>query len=99
MKRQRPILGTNNITSEITMPISRAIVVSIAVVAGLSGFAGYRWHQYVTNTVTPYDEVGMTLNGIAPAPLNKWGCDRLHESFGNTVPPLNCEAGTGSTWR
>ena len=81
------------------MSASRAIIFSLAAIAGVTGFSGYRWHQYVTNTTTPYDEVGMTLNGIMPGPLNKWGCDRLHETFANTLPPLNCEADTGATWR
>lgn len=81
------------------MSISRLVVFSLTVVFCVTVFMGYRWHQYVTNSDSPYDEVGMTLNGLMPGPLNKWGCDRLRDTFGNVLPPLHCEADNGSTWR
>lgn len=81
------------------MSTSRFIAFAMTVVFCMTAVLGYRWHQYVTNSDSPYDEVGITLNGIMPGPLNKWGCDRLHDTFGNVLPPLNCEADDGAAWR
>lgn len=81
------------------MSLARTLMSGTAVIAGFIGLLGYQWHSYVTNTHSPYDEVGMALNGAMPPPLNKWGCDQLHATFGNVLPPLNCEAVNGSTWR
>ncbi len=58
---------------------------------------GYRWYNYVTNTNTPYDEVGIELNLYMPKPVRKWGCDRLHQTFGNVLPPYGCAA-EGGGW-
>lgn len=57
---------------------------------------GHRWYSYVTNTDSPYDEVGIEFNSRMPAPVRKWGCDRLRETFGNVLPPLGCQAGPGN---
>lgn len=60
---------------------------------------GYRWYAYVTNTDSPYDEVGIELNSRMPGPIKKWGCDKLHETFGNVLPPYGCQAGAdGRVW-
>ncbi|MBP1878381.1 hypothetical protein J2Z84_001685 [Agrobacterium rubi] len=59
---------------------------------------GYRWYSYVTNTESPYNEVGIELNSRMPAPIRKWGCDKLHQTFGNAVPPLGCSAGGSNDW-
>jgi hypothetical protein len=75
--------------------IKLALIVVIACVA----FVGFRWHNYVTNSESPYDEVGIELNSRMPGPINKWGCDRLHQTFGNVLPPFGCQAGTdGRQW-
>lgn len=60
---------------------------------------GYRWYGYVTNTDSPYNEVGIELNSRMPGPINKWGCDKLHQTFGNVLPPYGCQAGDGTQWR
>lgn len=63
------------------------------------GFIGFQWYKYVTNTDSPYDEVGIELNSRMPGPINKWGCDKLHETFGNVLPPYGCQASTdGRQW-
>lgn len=70
------------------------IVVIISV-----GFVGFQWYKYVTNTDSPYDEVGIELNSRMPGPINKWGCDKLHETFGNVLPPYGCQGGSdGRQW-
>lgn len=72
------------------------LIAAIAVVVAVS----WRWYSYVTNTETPYDEVGIEFNSRMPGPINKWGCDRLHATFGNVAPPLGCRAsGEGRSWR
>ncbi|WP_313615478.1 hypothetical protein [Agrobacterium sp.] len=70
------------------------IVVIISV-----GFIGFKWYKYVTNADSPYDEVGIELNSRMPGPINKWGCDKLHETFGNVLPPYGCQGGSdGRQW-
>ncbi len=71
------------------------LVIAIALVATI----GFRWYRYVTNTVSPYDEVGITLNSSMPAPLNAWGCAKLKTTFANGLPPYGCAAADGSSWK
>ena len=74
-------------------------LISIAMIA-LIAVIGFRWHRYVTNSETAYEEIGIELNSRMPAPINKWGCDRLHETFGNILPPYGCQSGAdGRQWR
>ena len=49
------------------------LVVLVVMVFGvvIGGF----WYKYVTNTESPYDEVGIELNSRMPDPIRKWGCD------------------------
>ncbi|WP_342359471.1 hypothetical protein [Terrarubrum flagellatum] len=72
------------------------ILVIAAIACG--GTLGWRWYVYVTNTQTPYDEVGIGLNGLMPQPLRKWGCDQLKKNFGRGLPPMGCSAGDGRQW-
>ncbi|OLP44607.1 hypothetical protein [Rhizobium oryziradicis] len=61
---------------------------------------GWRWYTYVTNTETPYQEVGIDINSRMPGPLNRWGCDRLHATFANMLPPYGCQSVTDARqWR
>lgn len=59
---------------------------------------GLRWHRYVTSAESPYDEVGITLNGYMPAPLRTWGCHKLKERFPGALPPYGCAAADGRSW-
>lgn len=61
---------------------------------------GSRWYSYVTNTESPYQEVGIDINSRLPDPFNKWGCERLHTTFGNVPPPVGCQSATDANqWR
>lgn len=60
---------------------------------------GFRWYRYVTNTDSPYDEVGITLNTSMPGPLNAWGCAKLKETFSGALPPYGCAAENGTQWK
>ncbi|WP_337268558.1 hypothetical protein [Oryzifoliimicrobium ureilyticus] len=64
-------------------------IIAIAVVAT----CGFRWYRYVTNTQSPYDEVGIELNSRMPTPIRKWGCSQLQSTFGQMLPPYGCQAG------
>lgn len=70
------------------------IIAAIAFAATLGG----RWYIYVTNSDTPYDEVGIALNSSLPLPLRKWGCDQLKKNFSRGLPPHGCSAGDGRQW-
>jgi len=61
-------------------------------------FFGQHWYSYVTNKTTPYDETGIELNSMMPAPIRKWGCDKLHQTFAKALPPKGCQTGDGKSW-
>jgi hypothetical protein len=78
----------------------KALRILLIVVIAAAATVGWRWFQYVSNTQSPYDEVGIELNSRMPGPINKWGCDKLHANFGNVLPPYGCQAGSdGRQWR
>ncbi|TCQ08802.1 hypothetical protein C8J34_103190 [Rhizobium sp. PP-F2F-G36] len=77
----------------------KLISVVLVVVLAATAFIGLRWYRYVSNTSSPYDEVGIEINSRLPASLSKWGCDKLHVTFGNVPPPYGCGSTDGNTWR
>lgn len=74
-----------------------ARTILIVIIAGVILF-GQRWYSYVTNKTSPYDEAGIELNSAMPLPIRKWGCDKLHETFANALPPNGCRAEDGKSW-
>lgn len=73
-------------------------VVLILVLVLLVMFGGL-YYRYVNNTESPYDEIGITLNGIMPGPIRAWGCGKLRETFPNQLPPLGCAVeGNPTQW-
>lgn len=72
-------------------------ILLIAVIA-LVVVIGGRWYQYITNTTSPYDEVGISLNNYMPVPIRQWGCAQLKKNFGNNLPPYGCSGGDGRQW-
>ncbi|MBB3523888.1 hypothetical protein [Rhizobium sp. BK456] len=71
------------------------LVIALAVVV----FTGFRWYRYVSNTDSPYDEIGITLNDAMPAPINSWGCAKLKTTFAGSLPPLGCAGADGTQWK
>ena len=69
-------------------------VVSIAAAVMFGG----RWYHYVARGESPYDEVGIALNGHVPAPLRRWGCQRMQQRFPGQLPPYGCAGADGRTW-
>jgi hypothetical protein len=75
-----------------------SIVVAAVVVA--TSLVGFQWYNYITNTQTPFDEIGIDLNTMMPAPVREYGCGRLKETFGGkTLPPYGCADETGRGWK
>lgn len=70
----------------------------VGVSIGVSIFLGWKWYAYVNNTVSPYDETGIELNGLVPRSLNDWGCARLMATFPQALPPAGCDGPNGG-WR
>jgi hypothetical protein len=70
------------------------LIITVAAVI----FFGQQWYSYVTNKTTPYDEFGMQLNSAMPAPIRKWGCDKLLKTFPNAQPPDGCQSEDGKSW-
>jgi len=60
---------------------------------------GFRWYRYVTNTDSPYDEIGIMLNNNMPSPINAWGCAKLETTFTGSLPPCGCAADDGTQWK
>lgn len=73
------------------------VVFCVLVVAVVFGGLYYR---YVTNTESPYDEIGITLNGMMPGAVQDWGCAKLKENFAGQLPPAGCSVeGDPTAWR
>lgn len=76
----------------------RAVRTILIVVVAGAIFFGQHWYSYVTNKTSPYDKSGIELNSMMPAPIRKWGCDKLHATFANALPPKGCQAEDGRSW-
>jgi hypothetical protein len=72
-------------------------VVCVVVIAAAVMFGG-RWYMYVARAESPYDEVGIALNGYAPAPMRRWGCHTMQQRFPGKLPPYGCAAPDGRSW-
>jgi hypothetical protein len=76
--------------------MKKMLQVLLVVLIGVTVMFGGRWYTYVSNTASPYDEVGIALNGYAPAPLRAWGCAKLHATFPKNLPPHGCSQPGGA---
>lgn len=74
-----------------------SLVVGVSI--GVAIFMVGQWYVFVTGTNNPHDDAGTQLNALMPAPMNRWGCDRLRERFPDTVPPEGCEEAAGTPRR
>lgn len=72
--------------------------VLIGVVIAAVVVFGFTWYRYVTNTASPYDEVGIAINSRLPAPLRGWGCSQLKAHFASGLPPYGCQSADGKAW-
>lgn len=71
------------------------LTIALAVVV----LTGFRWYRYVSNTDSPYDEIGITLNNAMLGPINSWGCAKLKTTFASSLPPHGCAAGDATRWK
>ncbi|MGO4128305.1 hypothetical protein AB4Z01_28190 [Inquilinus sp. YAF38] len=72
--------------------------VLIGIIIAVVVVFGFTWYRYVTNTDSPYDEIGIELNSRLPAPLRDWGCARLKANFARALPPYGCQSADGRSW-
>ena len=76
--------------------IAYALLIFVAVVGPFS----FVYYRYVTNTDSPYSDIGITLNGAVPGFVQDWGCGKLKENFARQLPPLGCAVeGDPTVWR
>lgn len=68
----------------------RLLSILITVVLAVAIVTLGRWYFYISNTTSPYDEVGIELNSRMPYPLRKYGCGKLQATFVNALPPYGC---------
>ena len=64
-------------------------VTLITILVGVGGI-GISWNNYINNTNTPYDEIGIEINSRMPFVLRKYGCDKLKATFKGMLPPHGC---------
>ncbi len=72
-------------------------VVCVVLIAAAVMFGG-RWYMYVARGSSPYDEVGIALNGYAPGPMRAWGCQKMQARFQGQLPPYGCAGPDGRNW-
>lgn len=80
--------------------MGRLLRVLLVLVIAVVVIGGGRWYLYVTNTESPYDEVGIELNSRMPEAIRSWGCARLRANFpAAAVPPMGCaRLGAPTQW-
>jgi hypothetical protein len=78
--------------------MKKVLQVVLVVMLALVVMFGGRWYLYIGHSDTPYDEVGIALNGYMPAPVRHWGCATLHARFPGQVPPYGCATADGRGW-
>jgi hypothetical protein len=80
--------------------MSKLLGLLITIVVGIVLTLGGRWYMYVTNTKSPYDEIGIEVNRYMPQPVRAWGCGKLQETFPKFIPPDGCAKpdGNGREW-
>ena len=79
--------------------MKKLILVFLTIIVAVMALAGSRWYGYVSNTDSPYDEIGITLNNAAPDPINRWGCAMLETRFAKSVPPYGCAGENATRWK
>lgn len=81
------------------MPVLKGILIFLSVILlCIAGLLGY-WAWYVTSSKTQYDQIGMEVNNLLPAPINRWGCDQLKKRFGSESAPHGCTAADFTSWK
>ncbi len=92
--------GVSDVSRQTLSPVKRFFMLATLIVVVLAAFCLQQWYSYVTNTKSPYDEIGIELNSRMPLPLRKWGCDQLQANFKRGLPPHGCAQpnGTGKEW-
>ena len=68
-----------------------AVILSLVAVT-FAVYVGQGYYQWVAQSETPFEELGIDLHQYMPAPIQAWGCGRLRARFeGKTLPPFGCQ--------
>jgi len=78
--------------------MKKGLQVVCVILIGVIVMIGGRYYRYVANSDTPYDEVGIMLNGYMPGPVRSWGCGKLKARFPDQLPPYGCAGADPRTW-
>ena len=78
--------------------VQKILTLIIVFSVGIAMMFGGRWYAYVALGDSPYDEVGIGLNGYMPAPLRNWGCHKMQTRFVGQMPPHGCAGPDGRSW-
>ncbi len=70
--------------------MTKVVLFLLLIATLVLGLATYVWYDYVNNTTSPYDEVGIEINNMMPGFMRQWGCAQLKANFPNSTPPLGC---------
>ena len=78
--------------------MQKILQVACVVLVAIAVMFGGRWYMYVARGESPYDEVGIALNGFAPGPMRRWGCHNMQVRFPSHLPPYGCAGPNGRNW-
>jgi len=79
--------------------MQKAVQLVCSILIAAIALFGARWYMYIAQAQSPYDdEVGIALNGYAPAPLRRWGCHKMQQRFADQIPPYGCAGPDGRNW-
>jgi hypothetical protein len=71
--------------------LQKAILILSLISIAFIGLVFKRYYEWVSNTVKPFDEVGISLHKYMPARIQAWGCNKLKMTFQyKTMPPHGC---------
>jgi hypothetical protein len=75
--------------------LRRAVWLTALIVTGVLGY----WLYYALAATNAFDEIGMEINNMLPAPMNEWACDKLQLRFGDQRAPYGCTAADFVSWK
>jgi hypothetical protein len=71
--------------------LQKAILILSLISIAFVGLVFKRYYEWVSNTIKPFDEVGISLHKYMPAPIQAWGCTKLKATFQyKSLPPHYC---------
>jgi hypothetical protein len=75
--------------------LRQALLLIVLIVIGVVGY----WLYYALAATDQFDQIGMDINNMMPAPMNEWACDQLQLRFGDQNAPFGCTADDFTSWK